>query len=418
GLAPALGLGSVRPGEVLKEQNRTLAGDRHVRLRGVLVVAQIAMSFALIAAAGLFVRTFTTLVSTPLGFNAERLLIVNVNARPAGLPPAQQLSLFERATEAVASAQGVSRASLSFLTPMSGRGWNNRIEVAGRPALTGRNQVTWVNAVGPGWFDTYGMRLLAGRDISAADVLGAEPVAVVNESFAGRFFPGRSPLGQRITTTGPEKKDRVIVGVVNDAVYRTVRAGVVPTMYLPMVQAGPPGAAVSITARLSADRLVVERRIAEAVSRVAPDFMLSFRDYSDQVRATVVQERLVALLSGFFGLLAVLLAAMGLYGVTSYSVTQRRPELAIRLALGASASGVVRLVLGRVAALMVAGLLIGLTLIYWSSRYINGLLFKVDATDPVTLGGAVIMLVTVGALAAWLPARGVSRLDPVKALRQ
>jgi predicted permease len=418
GLAPAFGLGSVRAAEVLKEQSRTLTGDRHGRLRGALVVAQIAMSFALIAAAGLFVRTFTTLVRTPLGFDAERLLIVNINTRPAGLTAAEQLSLFERATEAVASVEGVSRASLSFLTPMSGRGWNSRIEAADGPPLTGRNQVAWVNAVGPGWFDTYGMRVLAGRAVTASDVTGGEQVAVVNESFARRFFPGRSPIGQQITTSGPEKKVRLIVGVVNDAVYRSVRAGVVPTMYLPIVQAGPPGAAVSITAKLSADRQDVPERIAEAVRRVAPDFMLFFRDYSDQVRATFVQERLVALLSGFFGGLAVLLAALGVYGVTSYAVSQRRPELAIRLALGASTRGVVGLVLGRVAVLIGLGLVIGMTLLFWSARYINGLLFDLGASDPLTLLGAATLLVTAGAFAAWLPARGVSRLDPVKALRQ
>lgn len=417
GLAPALGLGQMRPGEVLKEHSRTMAGDRDARVRGALVVAQVAISFALCAGAGLFVRTFTMLVNTPLGFEARGLLIVSATTRHAP-SAAAQLSLFERATEMVATLPGVSDAALSFMTPMSGRGWNSRVEVPGGPVLTGRDQVSWVNAVGPGFFETYGMRLLAGRDIAASDVAGGELIAVVNESFVRRFFPGRSPIGHRIKTSGAQKHERTIVGVVNDAVYRTARAGAVATMYLPMTQGGPFGTTLSITARLSGERYAAERPIAEALLGIDPRMTLSFQDYSDQVRATIVQERLVALLSGFFGILAVLLAGLGLYGVTSYSVSRRRPELAIRMALGASAGGVVRLVLGRVGVLILTGMSIGLAVILWTGRYIEALLFGVEARDPLTLAGAAVVLATVGAMAAWLPARAVSRLDPLQTLRQ
>ena len=418
GLAPALRLGRVTPGEVLKEHSRTVRGDRRFGFRGALVVVQIAISFALVAGAGLFVRTFATLVMTPLGFEADRLLIVGVDARKSGLGTADQVPFFQRLADALSRAPGVSRASLSFMTPMSGRGWNTRAQVAGGPVLPGREQVAWMNAVAPGWFETYGMRVLAGRDITPADVTGGEPVAVVNETFVRRFAAPGSPIGQRISSSGPQKDVRVIVGVVNDAVYRTARAGVVPTIYVPMTQGGPFPSGVSITAKMGAERHAVERGIAEAARQIDPRLALSFRDYSDQVRATVMQERLVAMLSGFFGALAMLLAALGLYGVTSYLVSRRLPEIAVRIALGASTGGVMRLVLGRVSWLLAVGTALGVALALWAGKFIGTLLFRVEARDPLTLGGAAGVLIAVGLFAGWLPARRISRMDPATALRQ
>jgi putative ABC transport system permease protein len=419
GLAPALGLGGVSPGEVLKEQSRSVRGERRFGLRGALVVVQIAISFALVAGAGLFVRTFATLVSTPLGFDPDRLLIVGVDARKVDVPPDQQVAYYQRVTEAIAATPGVSRASLSFMTPMSGRGWNGRVEIEGGPVRTGKEQVAWINAVAPGWFETYGMRLVAGRDIADSDASGGEEIAVVNEAFVRKFAAPGSPIGQRMTlTAGPQKRHRIIVGVVNDAVYRTARAGVVPTMYVPMTQGGPYPSALSVTAKMGSERQSVERSIAETIRRIDPRLAVAYRDYSEQVRSTVAQERLVALLAGFFGGLAMLLAALGLYGVTSYWVSRRRPELAVRMALGASGGRVVWMVVRRIAILLVAGIAIGTALIAWAGKFIATLLFRVDARDPLTIGGAAVILVTVGLLAGWLPARGLSRLDPTTALRE
>jgi ABC-type antimicrobial peptide transport system permease subunit len=171
-----------------------------------------------------------------------------------------------------------------------------------------------------------------------------------------------------------------------------------------------------VTARVGSSRALVERNIAEAIGRAAPDLSFSFRNYDDQLRDTVIQERLVALMSGFFGALALLLAALGVYGVTAYSVGRRRAEIAIRMALGASARGVVRLVLGRVVALVVIGAAIGVMVSLWAAKFVGALLFGVEARDPLTLVITATVLVSVGLIAGWLPARKVSRLDPTRAL--
>jgi ABC-type antimicrobial peptide transport system permease subunit len=278
-------------------------------------------------------------------------------------------------------------------------------------------RTVWLNFVEQGWIETYGMRVVAGRDFAVSDTAGSEPVAVVNQAFGRHFAGGENVIGQQVMSVVPGGVNARIVGIVNDSVYRTMRLGVVPTMYLPMSQGRFRGAAFSVTAKLTAPRARVERDIADAIGRAAPDLAFTFRDYSDQLRATVIQERLVALMSGFFGGLAMLLAALGVYGVTAYAVGRRRAEIAVRMALGASPRGVVRLVLRRVVALILAGAAIGVAVSLWAAKFVGALLFGVNARDPMTLVAAAAVLVSVGLFAGWLPARKVSRLDPTTALR-
>ena len=253
GLAPALGLGRVEPNDAMKEQSRTVAGDRRLGLRNALVVAQVGLSFALVVGAGLFVRTFATLTTTSLGFDPSNLLIVRVDAAPDWVTPENKVAFAQRVAEAVTGAPGVSRASLSRITPMSDG--NSTFQPSGRP-------IFWLNSVESGWFQTYGMQVVAGRDFAVSDTAGSAPVAVVNQAFARRFASGQNVIGQHVTDVFPGGLNALIVGVVNDSVYRTVRLGLVPTMYLPMPQGRFHRSAFSVTAKLTSPRALVERSIA------------------------------------------------------------------------------------------------------------------------------------------------------------
>jgi predicted permease len=417
GLTPALGLGRVEPNDAMKEQSRSVAGERRLGLRNGLVVAQVGLSFALVVGAGLFVRTFAALSNTPLGFDPSGLLIVRAEAVPDGVTPENRVAFGQRVAEAVAAVPGVSRASLSRITPMSDGNSTAKVRLAGSEPLPPSQRTAWLNFVDHGWFETFGMRVVAGRPFAVSDTAGSEPVAVVNQAFARHFAGGQDVIGQQVVSVVPGGVNARIVGMVNDSVYRTVRLGVVPTLYLPMSQGRFRGASFSVTAKLTSPRALVERDIADAIGTASPGLAFTFRDYGDQLRATVIQERLVALMSGFFGGLAMLLAALGVYGVTAYSVGRRRAEMAVRMALGASPGGVVRLVLRRVTTLLLAGAAIGVALSLWAARFVGALLFGVGARDPMTLIAAAAGLVAVGLFAGWLPARKVSRLDPTVALR-
>ena len=237
GLAPALGLGRVEPNDAMKEQSRAVAGERHRQgLRNVLVAAQVGLSFALVVGAGLFVRTFATLTTTPLGFDPSNLLIVRADATPDSVTPENKVAYAQRVAEAVAAAPGVARASLSRITPMSDGNTTTGVQLSGAPPLPPGERTVWINFIEQGWFETYGMRVIAGRDFAVSDTAGSEPVAVVNQAFVRRFARGQNVIGQHVTSVIPGGLNALIVGVVNDSVYRTVRLGVVPTMYLAMSQ--------------------------------------------------------------------------------------------------------------------------------------------------------------------------------------
>ncbi len=416
GLAPALGATRVDPHEALKDAGRGVAGGRGTLLRHALVVGQVALSVVLLVAAGLFLRTFVSLSSAPLGFSPNRLLVASVNLLPSTASPADRTALVARLREAVARAPGVTSAGASLITPLSGSGWNTAI---GDVDVDSRDVMTWVNAVSPDWFATYGIRLVAGRDVTGADRAGAPQVAVVNEAFAQHFFGGASPIGRTIRVRNPSGVEQYeVVGLVTDAAYRHVREGTVRTMYLPLAQqeAAPPG--LAITAATTRPPAAIERDVAGALRAVDPSLAFTFRTFGDLVSGDVARERLLALLAGAFGALALVLAAVGLYGVTSYAVSQRRREIGVRVALGARPSGIVRLVAGRVGLLIAGGLAIGGVVALWAARFTAALLFDLEPRDPLTFAAAAAAIVLIGGLAAWLPARRATRIDPATVLRE
>ena len=425
GTAPALRAAGVAPIDALKEHSRSGMGDARVGLASGLVIAQVALSVVLVVAAGLFVRTFSSLAAVPLGFESDRILIVNVSALRANVDPQQRVPLYERVRDAVRSVPGVAEAAVSVVTPVSGSTWSNRVKVSDSVELPERERQTNANYVTPGWLSTYRTPIVAGRDIGPQDRKGSPRIVLVNQAFVRRFLAGTNPLGHTVHTDGVRGPGprMEIVGVVADAVYRSLRDPVPPTMYIPLghydAALQPPLPAVSLSVRASGGSpALLTKSIAAAIGAIDPNLALTFRPLSDQVNASLTQERVVAMLSGFFGALALLLAGLGLYGVTSYAVTRRRAEIGIRMALGAAPAGVVRLVLARVTILVAIGVASGAVASVWLSTFVSTLLYGLQPRDPVTLAGAAVTLAAVGALAGSLPAYRASRIDPAEVLRE
>jgi hypothetical protein len=278
----------------------------------------------------------------------------------------------------------------------------------------------WRNATSPGWFDTMGTPLVLGRDFSDADRAGAPFVAIVNQAFVRRYQLGEQPIGRtvRIGLSNGERRHE-IVGVVGDSAYTSQRDGMMATMYVPLAQVQPLAETVILTINADRDhRAAVERDVAAALARTEPTIAFVFRTFDQFIAARITQERLIAMLSSFFGGLAMLLSGIGLYGIVAQAVRARQTEIGLRLALGAQPSGIVRLVFHRVGVLVVAGLALGLLGSLWAAKFLGPLLFHVGARDPATFAGAAGVLVAAGLLAAWLPARRAARLDPATVLRE
>ncbi len=424
GVAPMIGVKSVAPGEALRGAGRAIAGDRRFAVRGALVIAQLAVSFILVIAAGLFLRTFASLSQLPLGFAPEPLVVVQVNLPASGIPPEQRGARVERLRDAAAATAGVRAVSASAIRPLTGGGWatNNRVGVGDSPLLPeDQRRRVWRNAITPGWFETMAIPLLSGRDFNDRDRVGSPPVAIVNEAFVRRYLPGQQVIGQTLRVDFDSGPRYEIVGLVADAVYTTPRDGMLPTMYVPLAQREPQdwGSYAVLTIKAaSGQRALVERDVAAAMTLADPTVVFTSRTFDQLVDATATQERLVAMMSGFFGALALLLAGLGLYGIVAHAVGARRTEIGLRMALGAQPTSIVRLVFGRVGVLIVAGLMLGVAGSWWAARFIAPLLFHVEPRDAMTFSGTAAVLVAVGVLAAWIPATRAARLDPASVLRE
>ena len=422
GTAPALRATRVHPNDAIKEHGRTAVGQNRFALGNLLVVFQVALSLMLVVAAGLFVRTFTSLTQVDIGFERDQVLIASINAQPLQLEPEARRELFLRLREAAAAVPGAERAVLSVVTPVSGSSWSYQLELLDGKRIEASDRLVLVNFVSPGWFKAYGTRLIAGRDINDADIAGSPDVAVVNEAFARKFTGGANPIGHRIREPlrpGDPAPEREVIGYVADAAYRDLREPVPATMYIPYVQlrSPPSGVAISIRAAAGSPMLLVNG-LTSALTRVNPNVSIMLRPLADQVGASLTQERLIAMLSGFFGGLALLLAGLGLYGVTAYAVSRRRTEIGIRLALGADPRGVIGMVLKRVAVLVLSGVAVGAVASLWAGRFVATLLYGLQPRDPLTFVGAAVVLTAIGALAGFIPAARAARLDPAKVLRE
>jgi putative ABC transport system permease protein len=328
GVAPAVGAARADPMDALKEHARGTAGDSRPGLAGGLVVAQVALSLVLVTMAGLFIQTFTSLVRRDLGFAGNELLVVLIESRRAIADPSQRVPTYERVRSAVRAVPEVSDAALSNLTPLADLVFDPPIDVSGSGPLSPRERSTYAYLITPRWFTTFGIALLAGRDFDETDRVGAPLVAVVNQAFAKKFLSGASPLDHTITlpavmyAPAPSAGLR-IVGVVADAVYGSVREAPQPTMYLAMAQhdeaffmRGTGSVSLNVRARSgSPGRLT--KSIVAAIAGVNPQLAVTVHPLTKQIDDSMARERVVAMLAGFFGALALLLAGLGLYGVTS-----------------------------------------------------------------------------------------------------
>jgi putative ABC transport system permease protein len=424
GTAPALVATRARPAEAIKEQGRTFAGERRWSLGNALVVLQVAVCVVLVVGAGLFVRSFIELSRVHLGFDADRLLVASINAQHAAVAPAGRAGLYLRLADAARQTPGASAATVSDITPVGSSIWNWAVEFPHAPDLPERERVVLINAVGPDFFTAYGTRLLAGRAIDARDTATAPPVVAVNEAFAGKFFRDRAVVGGRIVSAlgSTAKRPVEIVGVVETAKYRSLREPAQPTIYMSLEQAGgarPLRPVINLTVRAaSGSPALLMRAVAASLAKVDANLSFTFRLMDDQIGAARTQERLIAMLSGFFGGLALLLAALGLYGVTAYTVIQRCAEIGIRLALGATPRRIVAMVMSRVALLVAAGAAGGLAVSWWGARFTAALLFGLQPRDAATMIGALVVLLAVGLLAGAIPARRAAAVDPAAVLRR
>ena len=425
GVAPALHASRTEPIDAIREHGRSAAGERRIGLGGVLVAGQVALCLILVVAAGLFIRTFTTLATLNVGFDRDPVLLVRLDVPRTSAESSLRTTVYERIAAAVRGLPGVAHAAVSEVTPVSGMITDVDVETENGPQLAPPQNASYKNVITPDWFATYGTRLVAGRDFDARDRLASPPVAIVNETFVRRFLPAPNPLGKRIrnpsSTPGETWPWMEVVGVVADATYLSLRAAVPPTMYVPLTQepAGSsafPFATLSVRAA-SGSPLSLARGIGDAIARIDSGVAITFTPLRQQVDAALVQERILAMLSGWFSVLALLLSALGLYGVTAYAVNRRRTEIGIRMAIGAAPARVVRLVLARVAFLLGMGVAIGAVASVWASRFIATLLYGLEPRDPATLVFSAALLATVGVVAGLLPAYRASRVDPAEVLR-
>ena len=428
GLAPAWRATRVELSPALKETFGGLRSGARFRWGKLLVVMQVALSLTLLIGAGLFVRSLSKLKSADLGFKRENVFLFSVDPQLIGYQPNQIVNLYKEMLERLATVPGVESVSLTRQGLLSGGGTQGSIKVPGHTPAASENSFTktrektelnvpWFAQVGPRFFETLGMTLLRGRDFGPQDHETSMKVAVINEAFARYYFGHEDPIGRRFDRGG-DGGEVEIVGVVKDAKATTIQEQTPRTFYVPFLQ--DPGAwrETTFQVRTAGEPLNLASTIRTVVLEIEPNLSIfRVRTLAAQVDESIGQERLVTTLASLFGLLALLLTCAGLYGVMSYSVSQRTSEIGIRMALGAQTDDVLRLVVKQGMGLVLVGATIGWGAALALTRLLANLLFGVKATDPLTFVTVTMLLAAIALLACWFPARRASHVDPMIALR-
>jgi len=416
GIAPALRGTRVDLTPSLKDNARTVIGGSRFGLSKALIIAQVALSLVLLIGAGLFVRTLQNLNKVDAGFNANNVLLFRVSPRLSNYKPNQIAPLYEQMLARIEAVPGVVRASISRHPLLSGSSAISNISVDGKEPS---KDYTYVQRVRANFFETMEIPLVQGRSLTEQDDERAPKVAVINQAMARKHFPGDDPIGKRFGLGGLEhSRDVEIVGVVSDAKYTSLRMETPPTIYFPFRQQASALGQMNFEVRTAGDPTALVSSIRDAVSEVDKNLPLfDVKTQQQQADQSLTQERLFATLSGFFGLLALLLGCIGLYGVMSYAVARRTNEIGIRMALGATAPRVTRMVMRETMVLVTAGVAIGLGTALAATRLIESMLFGLAPNDPLTISLAALLMIAVAALAGYLPARKAAKVDPMIALR-
>ena len=422
GLLPAVRASSPDLWTTLKDAMGSIAGSRKsVFLRKGLVTAQVALSFLLLFGAGLFVRSLSNLKAKDTGFkDLDNLVTFQLSPAMSGYDNERAVHFYDQLLDQLRSSPGVKSAALAAVSLLSGYEWDNSMSVEGHTFADGEDMQAFMNALSPGYFATMGIPILEGRDFVPSDAkdnskAGAK-VAIVNRQFAEHFFPGQSALGRHLGNGGgPKAKlDTEIMGVVENTLYEGPRQGVRRQVFIP--NWGKDGVAFYVRTSLgSQSAYAALRNEVRTLDASMPVYQL--KTLATQLDQTLLTERLIALLSAGFGLLATLLAAIGLYGVMAFVVTRRTKEMGVRIALGANPGYVIWLVMKEVVVLLAIGLLIGVPAAIGLGQFVATQLYGIKANDPLIAGTTVAVLIVVAGLAGLIPARRASRIDPILALR-
>ncbi|HEV2497947.1 MAG TPA: ABC transporter permease [Terriglobia bacterium] len=416
GTIPALRATRIDLTPALKEGRGAASVTGRNSLSKALIVSQVALSLVLLIGAGLFLRTLVNLSNVNTGFNKENVLLFGIDPADVGYKEdARLVSLYQQIEQRVSTEPGVRAASISFFTFNQGA-WDGSVVVEGRPQVSGIDNDVIMNVVGPSYFTTMGIPLLTGRVFDLHDTANSPKVAIINQTMAREFFPGGSPIGRRFGLDPKHSADIEVVGVVEDAKYLSVQEKQWSAAYYPYTQR--PAYYNDFEVRYSGDSGAIIAEVRRAVGEVDRRLPISYRNtLTQQVDQSVASQTLVARLSAFFGLLAVFLACIGIYGLMSYAVTRRTSEIGIRVALGAGRSNVLWMVIRESLALVVIGLAVGLPVALAADRLVSRMLFGLKPADPFCIAGAGLILLAFAALAGYLPARRAAKVDPMIALR-
>ena len=422
GLAPALRASRSDLSTALKAKSSRVGGLKlRSGLAPALIVSQVALSLVLLVGAGLFGRSLLKLEGEDLGFNRENVLLVDIDPRLAGYKPTELSALYRQLLDRLGALPGVRSTSIATYSPLSGAGRSSSITVHGQTPGAADEMVVSDMLIGPNYCETLGLPLVLGRQIGLQDTPASGKVAVVNQSFAEKFFEGENPIGRRFSFGDEEKdaQDLEIIGVIGDVKYDSPRDKPAPTAYRPILQVQDQGAYSSnLEIRTEGDPSAAASDVRAAIAQVDDKLPVIYvSSFRKQLADSLGQERLIAQIVSFFGVLALILACVGLYGVMAHAVARRTNEIGIRMALGAESNSILWMVLRETMILVLVGIAIGVPAALGAARLVSTQLYGLNGADPLTLTGAVTLLIAVAALAGYLPARRAARVDPMVALR-